>query len=120
MGCRSVSLPLQRVLADFGADHAFGRVPDRLREHYGIGMPVSTIRLTTEYHAQCIFEQEMAREVHAGSAKGRTLIGEMDGSMVPVVEVAQGGGDKRKGKVRDTDVLDFMNIPFSELAVDWS
>ena len=21
---------------------------------------------------------------------------------------------------RDTDVLDFMNIPFSELAVDWS
>jgi hypothetical protein len=33
------------VLVDFGADHAFGRVPDRLREHYGIGMPVSTIRL---------------------------------------------------------------------------
>ena len=99
MSCRSVSLPLQRVLVDFGADHAFGRVPDRLREHYGIGMPVSTIRLTTEYHAHCIFEQEMAREVHAGSAKGRTLIGEMDGSMVPVVEVAQGEGDKRKGKV---------------------
>jgi len=28
---------LQRVLADFGADHAFGRVPGKLREHYGIG-----------------------------------------------------------------------------------
>ena len=92
-------MPLQRVLADFGADHAFGRVPGKLREHYGIGMPVSTIRLTTERHAQCIFEQEMAREVHAGPAKGRMFIGEMDGSMVPVVEVAQGDGDKRKGKV---------------------
>ena len=40
----------------------------------------------------------MAREVHAGPAKDRTFIGEMDGSMVPVVEVSQGGGDKRKGK----------------------
>ena len=90
-----MSLPLQRVLADFGADHAFGRVPDKLREHYGIGMPVSTIRLTTGRHAQCIFEQEMAREVRAGAANGRTFIGEMDGSMIPVVEVAQGAGDKR-------------------------
>jgi len=87
------------VLVDFGADHAFGRVLDKLQEHYGIGLPASTIRLTTERHAQCIFEQEMAREVHAGPAKGRTFIGEMDGSMVPVVEVAQGEGDKRKGKV---------------------
>ena len=32
-------------------------------------MPVSTIRLTTEHHAQCLFEQEQAREVHAGAAK---------------------------------------------------
>ena len=87
MGCRSVSLPLQRVLVDFGADHAFGRVPDRLREHYGIGMPVSTIRLTTEHHAQCLFEQEQAREVRAGAANGRTFISETDGSVIPVVEV---------------------------------
>jgi hypothetical protein len=96
--CRASSLPLQRVLVDFGADHAFGRVPDKLREHYGIDMPASTIRLTTERHAQCLFEQEMAREIQAGPAKGRTFIGEMDGSMVPVVEVAQDADDKRKGK----------------------
>ena len=98
MGCRAASLPLQRVLVDFGADHAFGRVPDKLREHYGIEMPVSTIRLATERHAQCLLEHEMAREVRAESANSRTFIGEMDGSMVPVVEVAQGAGDKRKGK----------------------
>ena len=98
VGCRAASLPLQRVLVDFGADHAFGRVPDKLREHYGIAMPVSTIRLTTEHHAQCLFEQEVAREIHAEPAKGRLFIGEMDGSMVPVVEVAKDGDDKRKGK----------------------
>jgi len=61
-------------------------------------MPVSTIRLTTERHAQCLFEYEVAREIHAESAAGLTFIGEMDGSMVPVVEVAEGPGDKRKGK----------------------
>ena len=91
-------MPLQRVLVDFGADEAFGRVPDKLREHYGIDMPVSTIRLATEHHAQCLFEQEQARDVQAGQAKGRTFIGEMDGSMVPVVEVAKDADDKRKGK----------------------
>jgi hypothetical protein len=98
VSCRATSVPLQRVLVDFGADHAFGRVPDKLREHYGIDMPVSTIRLTTEHHAQCIFEQEMAREIQAEPAKGRAFIGEMDGSMVPVVEVAKDADDKRKGK----------------------
>ena len=91
-------MPLQRVLVDFGADEAFGRVPDKLREHYGIGMPVSTIRLATERHAQCLFEQEMAREIHAEPAQGRIFIGEMDGSMVPVVEAAKDADDKRKGK----------------------
>jgi hypothetical protein len=96
--CRAASLPLQRVLADFGADHAFGRVPDKLREHYGIDMPVSAARRTTERHAQSLLEKERAREVQAGTARGRLLVGEMDGSMVPVVEVSEDVADKRKGK----------------------
>lgn len=97
VGCRAASLPLQRVLADFGAEVAFGRVPDRLREHYGIAMPVSTIQRITERHAEAIHEQESAREVAAGTAEG-TFIGEIDGSMVPVVEASGEAGDKRKGK----------------------
>ena len=96
--CRAASLPLQRVLADFGADHAFGRVPDKLRKHYGIDMPTSTARRTAECHAQRMFEQELARAIPAGAAKGGLFVGEMDGSMVPVVEVAAGAADKRKGK----------------------
>ena len=99
VSCGATSLPLQRVLVNFGADHAFGRVTDKLREHYGIDMPVSKIRLTTKHHAQCIFEQELAREIQAGLANGRAFIGEMDGLMVPVVEVANDADDKRKDKV---------------------
>jgi len=86
------------VLVDFGADEAFGRVPDKLREHYGIAMPTSTVRRTTERHARCLFEQERARENHAEAAKELLFVGEMDGSMVPVVEVAKDAADKRKGK----------------------
>ena len=98
VACRAASLPLQRVLVDFGADHAFGRVPDKLREHYGIGMPVSTVRRITERHARVLLEQERAQEVHAEAAQGRLFVGEMDGSMVPVVEVDRDAADRRKGK----------------------
>ncbi len=73
-------------MTDFGADDAFGRVPAKLKEHYGIEMPVSTIQRTTEHHAECLYEQEAAREIGAGTAAGVIFIGEMDSSMVPVVE----------------------------------
>ena len=42
--CRGCSLRLQRVVVDFGANYAFGQVPKKLPEHYGINLPISTIR----------------------------------------------------------------------------
>jgi hypothetical protein len=99
VSCRCRSLPLQRVMTDFGADHAFGRVPAKLKEHYGIEMAVSTIQRTTEQHAQQIYEQETARKIAPGTAAGVIFIGEVDGSMVPVVEPSPEAEDKRKGKV---------------------
>jgi len=42
---------------DFGADNAFGRVPQKLWEHYGIEIAVSTIQAVTEKHARQIYEQ---------------------------------------------------------------
>ena len=59
--CRS--LPLQRVMTDFGADHAFAPAAAKLKEHYGIEMPVSSVQRTTEHHAHCIYEQEVARVI---------------------------------------------------------
>jgi hypothetical protein len=96
--CRESSLPLQRVMTDFGADDAFGSGADKLKEHYGIEMPVSTVQRTTEHHAECIYAQEMARVIEPGTVAG-FFIGEMDGSMVPVVEPSAGVEDHRKGKV---------------------
>ena len=86
-------------MTDLGADEAFGRVPDKLKEHYGIEMPVSTIQRTTEQHAQRIYEEEAVREILPGTAAGVIFVGERDGSMVPVVEPSPGAKDKRKGKV---------------------
>jgi hypothetical protein len=99
VSCRCSSLPLQRVMTDFGADHAFGRVPAKLQEHYGIAMPVSTIQRTTEHHAEGIYEQEVARVIDPGTAAGVIFIGELDGSMVPVVEPSPDAADQRKDKV---------------------
>ena len=99
VSCRCSSRPLQRVMTDFGADHAFGQVPAKLQEHYGITMPVSTIQRTTERHAAGIYAQEVARVIEPGTAAGVIFIGELDGSMVPVVEPSPEAEDKRKGKV---------------------
>ncbi|MDO9103957.1 MAG: hypothetical protein Q7U57_03245 [Methylovulum sp.] len=55
-------MPLQRAITDFGADQAFGLVPKKFQEHYGMAIPVSTVRNITEYHAHQMHEQrEMAR-----------------------------------------------------------
>jgi len=96
--CRATSLPLQRVLTDFGADVPFGHVPDKLKEHYGIVMPVSTAQRITEQHAQLIYEQETAREIDESTQDDRTFIGEIDGSMIPMVSISADAKDKRKGK----------------------
>ena len=98
VSCRGSSLPLQRVMTDFGADHAFAPAAAKLKEHYGIEMPVSSVQRTTEHHARCIYEQEAAQVIRPGTAAGM-FIGEIDGSMVPVVEPSPDAADHRKGKV---------------------
>ena len=42
---RQYSLPLQRVLADFGADHSFGEAAKKVQEHYGVELPLSLIHI---------------------------------------------------------------------------
>lgn len=49
--CRGYSLPLQRVITDFGADVSFGRIPEKLPEHHGIDVPISSAQGITQTHA---------------------------------------------------------------------
>lgn len=90
-------MPLQRVITDFGADHAFGQVSSKLQEHYGIQMPVSTIRKTTEYHAEQMHGQReiLPFPTDLGCSQ---QIAEIDGCMLPIITVREDEGDQRKNK----------------------
>ena len=95
--CRSYSLPLERALTDFGADVPFGKVVEKMKEHYGIDIPSWTVRLITEKHAHKFASLEKIAGV-----KEEILISETDGSMVPIVEIdsenKKAKGDGRKAR----------------------
>lgn len=82
-------------MADFGADAAFGQVPQKVREHYGIEVNSSAVRAVTQSHGEA-----MQRDLGVASrlpAKGvRRAIAEMDGSMIPIVQMTASQGDKRQ------------------------
>ena len=104
--CRGYSLPLQRAVSDFGADHAFNKVGNKLKEHYGIEVATESARKMTERHAQVMRQKEAL--INEALSKGKepqkaSIIGEVDGSMVPIVEFktpSEEGDifDKRKHK----------------------
>jgi hypothetical protein len=92
---RAYSLPLQRALTDFGADHSFVEATKKMREHYGIELPASSVRECTLAHAKASGAVEHA----APRRPVQTLITEMDGTMLPIVKTKTGTGlDGRKDK----------------------
>lgn len=95
---RGCSRPLQRVITDFGADVSFAQVEDKLVEHYGIMLPESTIRRVTELHAQRIYTTTSVDENWPTEEGRETVVVEMDGGMVPIVESDSTQKDRRKGK----------------------
>lgn len=92
VGHRGCSLKLQRAMTDFGAEESFQRAAQRLEEHYGIRINSEAIRQQTLHHGKAIAAIEPKA---AKSAK--TIVTQMDGSLIPVVQSAP-NGDKRKGK----------------------
>jgi hypothetical protein len=91
-------MPLQRVMTDFGADHAFGQVPKKLQEHYGIGMPVSTVAKVTGHHGQKMQQQRETAALPSTTLGCLQQIAEIDGCMLPIVTARTDGGDLRKNK----------------------
>lgn len=92
---RGYSLPLQRALTDFGAEESFGRATEKIREHYGLELGASAVRRQTLTHAKAIGAVEHV----APSLPVKTVITELDGSMIPMVQTGIGTGpDKRKEK----------------------
>jgi hypothetical protein len=97
---RCCSLPLQRVLTDFGADDSYGKCTKKVKEHYGIDVSASTVRAVTLSHAE-----KMDKEQHGTSELIEETLGceieiaEIDGCMIPIVTVEEDAEDKRKGKI---------------------
>jgi hypothetical protein len=83
---------LQRVLVDFGAEHSFAKAAERVREHYSIEVPAEAIRQHTLQHGR-----SMSQLPVGAVAAAKTLVVEMDGTMIPVVQPGS-GPDARKGK----------------------
>ena len=90
---RGYSRRLQRVLTDFGAEVSFGRAVARIREHYGIDVPVEAVRQHTLRHGKAIATLCETRP----EPPAQTLITQMDGSMIPVMQPGS-GADARKGR----------------------
>lgn len=89
---RGYSQRLQRVLVDFGAEHSFAKAAERVREHYSIEVAAEAIRQHTLRHGR-----SMSQLPASAVAAAKTLVVEMDGTMIPVVHPGS-GPDARKGK----------------------
>jgi hypothetical protein len=89
---RGYSKRLQRVIVDFGAEHSFSKATQRVQEHYGIEVPVEAVRQYTLRHGRSI--NPLSAEA---LTPAKTLVVQMDGSMIPIVESGS-GADGRKGK----------------------
>jgi hypothetical protein len=87
-------------MTDFGSDESFAGGAKKVKEHYGIEVPVSAVRVMTLAHGKAMLEQEAESELPKQGA--RLVITGMDGSMVPIVSIEtnekgqQIKGDKRK------------------------
>lgn len=104
VACRECSQPLQRASIDFAADVPFARATAKLKEHYGIEVGPSVIRALTEKHGAAILvsqeSQKPASELPERPGVPE-LIGELDGSMVPIVETAAPGTLDSAGEAVD-------------------
>jgi hypothetical protein len=111
VSCRGYSRGLQRAITDFGADEAFGQGPKKLKEHYGIEVPVSSVRGITQRHGQQI---ESSREVLQMVPRGgvESLIGEMDGCMLPTVTI-----EERENEESPSDGRKRRNLDWEEARI---
>lgn len=91
---RGRSRRLQRALVDFGAEESFARAAARVHEHYGLDVAAEQVRQQTLRHGARI----SALRVTPPKPAAPTLITQLDGSMIPIVETPTDGPDRRCGK----------------------
>ena len=101
--CQGYSLRLQRACVDFGADESLEKSAQKLKEHYGIEVPVSAIRVMTLNHGAAMVEiRDWEKESELSEGGTGTVIGQMDGCFVPIVTIKplQNNESPRDGRKR--------------------
>lgn len=58
----------------------------KIREHYGLTLPLSSIRRITEKHGAVLLENRQLETGLPEKSEESVLVAEMDGSMIPIVE----------------------------------
>ncbi len=80
---------------DFGADSSFAAAVEKVREHYGVEVSQSAVRVVTQAHGEAMqLESEVAVSLPREGV--RELLAEIDGTLVPIVEIGEAQGDKRR------------------------
>lgn len=93
--CRSLSVGLQRAVVDFGADSSFATAVEKVREHYGIAVSQGAVRAGTLAHGEAM-QVETEVEARLPREGVRELLAEIDGTLLPVVEIGDAEADRRK------------------------
>jgi hypothetical protein len=84
------------VIVDFGSDASFIESSKKIKEHYGIELPSSSIRKILTQHAH-IINKSLEKIQPKDKPHGKIIIGESDGSMIPIVKFDENiPGDRRK------------------------
>jgi hypothetical protein len=95
---------LQRVLVDFGADASFEKGAGKVKEHYGVEVPVSAVRsLTLQHGARMKQEQKLNRASQRPEHGVAQVIAETDGCLVPIVVMPETETIRDKRRCRKVD-----------------
>ncbi len=82
------------MLVDFGSEESFAAAASRVREHYGLDVAVGRVRRHSLEHGAAL----SARKILPPKEGVATLVTQLDGSLIPIVEPSGQSADRRKGK----------------------
>lgn len=85
-------------MCDFGSDHSFFEASKKMKEHYGVDIAPDMMRKVTEYHAERVRLKKQEGFFTRKNEPKAVVIGEIDGSMVPIVEIDEEEAKQKKDK----------------------
>ncbi len=111
---RCASRPLQRRIVDFSAERSYAQTAAALEEHYGIKIPLYTIDVTTTRIAQQA--KHLNSNAPSNIKPSDILISEVDGSMLPIVNIKDAKINEIGGILGDTtDKRKLRNCHWKEI-----